>query len=50
MLPLGWWLAVSRGLGLDGIIWAIIIASLLSGVALTWRFVALGDRMSQGDA
>jgi MATE family multidrug resistance protein len=50
MLPLGWWLAVHRGGGLNGIIWAVIIASLISGVALTWRFVALGDRMKQGDA
>ena len=50
MLPLGWWLAVRQGGGLDGIIWAVIIASLISGVALTWRFVALGDRMKQGDA
>lgn len=50
MLPLGWWLAVHRQGGLDGIIWAVILASLISGGALTWRFVALGDRMKQGDA
>ena len=50
MLPLGWWLAVHRQGGLDGIIWSVIIASLISGIALSWRFVALGDRMKQGDA
>ncbi len=50
MLPLGWWLAVARGGGLDGIIWAVIIASLISGVALTARFFWLGDRMKQVDA
>ena len=50
MLPLGWWLSVHRQGGLDGIIWSVIIASLISGVALTWRFIALGDRMKQGDA
>jgi MATE family multidrug resistance protein len=50
MLPLGWWLAVHRQGGLQGIIWSVIVASLISGVALTWRFVALGDRMKQVDA
>lgn len=50
MLPLGWWLAVHRQGGLDGIIWSVIIASLISGAALSWRFVALGNRMKQGDA
>ncbi|MCG2840732.1 MATE family efflux transporter [Sandaracinobacter sp. RS1-74] len=50
MLPLGWWLAVHKGGGLDGIVWAVIVASLISGAALTWRFIALGNRMKQGDA
>lgn len=50
MLPLGWWLAVYRGGGLDGVVWAVIVASLISGGALVWRFLALGDRMKQVDA
>lgn len=50
MLPLGWWLAVHKGGGLDGIVWSVIVASLISGAALTWRFIALGNRMKQGDA
>jgi MATE family multidrug resistance protein len=50
MLPLGWWLAVHRGGGLDGVVWAVIVASLISGGALVWRFLALGDRMKQVDA
>lgn len=50
MLPLGWWLAVARNGGLDGILWAVVIASLISGVALTARFRWLGDHMKQADA
>lgn len=50
MIPLAWWFAISEGGGLDGIIWAVVIASLLSGLALTARFYWLGDRMRQGDA
>jgi MATE family multidrug resistance protein len=50
MIPLGWWFAVGRNGGLDGIIWAVVIASLISGGALTARFFWLGDRMKQVDA
>jgi MATE family multidrug resistance protein len=50
MIPLAWWLAVGRGGGLDGVIWAVVLASLVSGGALTARFFWLGDRMKQGDA
>ena len=50
MIPLSWWLAVARGGGLDGIIWAVIVAGVISGVALTVRFYWLGDRMKQVDA
>ncbi|MFN7398674.1 MAG: hypothetical protein ACK5SX_06325 [Sandaracinobacter sp.] len=50
MIPLGWWFAVGRSGGLDGIIWAVVIASLISGGALTARFFWLGDRMKQVDA
>lgn len=50
MIPLAWWFAVRQGGGLDGIIWAVIVASLISGLALTARFYWLGDRMKQVDA
>ncbi len=50
MIPLGWWLGVARGGGLDGIIWAVIIASLVSGGALVARFYWLGNRMKKVDA
>jgi MATE family multidrug resistance protein len=49
MLPLSWWLGVHLGWGLDGIIWGVIIASLVSGAALVWRFASLGDFMKQVD-
>lgn len=38
MAPLAWWLALPRGLGLDGIIWAIIAASYVSAGLLIGRF------------
>lgn len=50
MIPLAWWLGVARGEGLEGIIRAVIIASLLSGGALVVRFYWLGDRMRKADA
>jgi len=49
MIPLGWWLGVARGGGLDGIIWAVIIASLISGGALVARFFHLRDSMKKVD-
>ncbi|WP_022680913.1 MATE family efflux transporter [Sandarakinorhabdus limnophila] len=42
MMPLAWWLGVKSGGGVDGLIWAIVIASALSAVLLWGRFVALG--------
>ncbi len=42
MMPLAWWLGVEAGGGVDGLIWAIIIASLASAVLLWGRFVVLG--------
>ncbi len=42
MMPLAWWLGVARGGGVDGLIWAIIAASLLSAVLLWGRFLLLG--------
>ena len=38
MCPLAWFLAVHRGWGLDGVIWAVIIASLLAAGFLMTRF------------
>lgn len=49
MLPLAWWLGVRQGHGLDGIVWAVIAASLVSALALVWRFHALGTMMKAGD-
>ncbi|WP_448581553.1 MATE family efflux transporter, partial [Thermaurantiacus sp.] len=46
MLPLAWLLAITLGLGLNGILWAVIVASFLSAAMLWWRFRALGDRMA----
>jgi MATE family multidrug resistance protein len=42
MMPLAWWLGVKTQGGVDGLIWAIIIASLLSALLLWGRFVWLG--------
>jgi len=44
MMPLAWWLGVKSGGGVDGLIWAIIAASLLSAILLWGRFLALGRR------
>ncbi len=41
MLPLGWALAIPAGLGLHGIVWAALIASLVSAGLLVSRFVWL---------
>ena len=38
MSPLAWWLALPRGMGLDGIICAIIVASYVSATLLIGRF------------
>ncbi len=43
MMPLGWWLAHS--IGVDGLVWAVIIASLVSSVLLTGRFVRVAKRL-----
>jgi MATE family multidrug resistance protein len=41
MLPLGWALALPAGMGLAGIVWAVIIASLISAAFLVGRFAWL---------
>lgn len=44
MIPLAWWLAIPMKLGLDGMVWAVIIASLLSAGFLLTRFWMLSRR------
>lgn len=43
MMPLGWWLA--HEIGVDGLVWAVIIASLISATLLTGRFVRIARRL-----
>lgn len=42
MMPLGWALAIPAGLGVAGLVWSVIIASLISAVLLWGRFWWLG--------
>ena len=44
MMPLAWYLAIPRGLGLVGITWAVVAASFLSGGLLLGRFWLLSRR------
>jgi MATE family multidrug resistance protein len=44
MMPLGW--VIAQPLGVDGLVWAVIIASLLSSVLLTARFIRVARRVS----
>jgi len=44
MMPLGWGLA--HRFGVDGLVWAVIIASLVSGTLLTARFLKVARRLS----
>jgi multidrug resistance protein, MATE family len=44
MMPLAWWLAIPMGLGLNGIVWAVIAASVLSAALLGGRFWLLARR------
>ena len=41
MGPLGWWLAHPMGMSLDGIVWGVIVASLMSAGLLLGRFAML---------
>lgn len=38
MAPLAWWLAIPLGMGIQGIVWAIVAASFVSGGLLLARF------------
>ena len=44
MSPLAWWLAIPMKLGINGIVWAINIATLVSGGLLLARFWVLSRR------
>ncbi|WP_310540850.1 MATE family efflux transporter [Phenylobacterium sp.] len=44
MAPLAWWLAIPMGMGLNGIVWAVIAASFLSAALLLARFQWLSAR------
>lgn len=41
MMPLAWWLGVHRAGGVDGLVWAIVIASAVSALLLWGRFAWL---------
>lgn len=43
MIPLGWWLA--HRIGVDGLVWSVIVASLISGALLIGRFVRIAKRL-----
>lgn len=44
MMPLGWALAIPAGLGVAGLVWSIVVASLVSAVMLWTRFWWLDRR------
>jgi MATE family multidrug resistance protein len=44
MMPLSWWLAIPIGLGLNGIVLGVVVASFLSAGLLLWRWWALARR------
>ena len=44
MIPLGWWLA--HRIGVDGLVWAVIVASLISSTLLTGRFMRVARRLA----
>ena len=45
MLPLGWIFALTLGLGVDGIVWSVIVASLVSAGLLAGRFLRVARRV-----
>jgi MATE family multidrug resistance protein len=44
MGPLAWWLAIPLGMGLNGVIWSVIVTSFLSAAFLLGRFRLLDLR------
>jgi len=47
MMPLAWWLAIPQGMGILGMVTAIIIASVVSAGLLLIRFWILARRDAQ---
>ena len=48
MIPLGWWLA--HRIGVNGLVWSVIVASVISGALLTGRFLRISRRMARATA
>jgi len=48
MMPLGWWFA--HEIGVNGLVWAVILASLVSSALLTGRFVRVARRLPHSTA
>lgn len=44
MMPLAWWFAIPLKMGINGIVWAVVIASFISGGLLLARFWQLSRR------
>jgi len=44
MMPLAWWLAIPMKLGILGMVWAVVVASFISGGLLLGRFWILSRR------
>ena len=44
MMPLAWWLAIPRGMGVMGMAWAVVLASVVSAGLLLTRFWLLSRR------
>jgi MATE family multidrug resistance protein len=44
MMPLAWWLAIPRHMGIMGLVWSVVIASFVSGGLLLGRFWMLSRR------
>jgi MATE family multidrug resistance protein len=44
MMPLAWWLAIPLKMGIAGMVWAVILASFVSGGLLLGRFWQLSRR------
>lgn len=44
MMPLAWWFAIPLKMGINGIVWAVVIASFISGALLLGRFWLLSRR------
>ncbi|MBS0363971.1 MAG: MATE family efflux transporter [Proteobacteria bacterium] len=48
MAPLAWWLAIPQRMGIVGVSWAVVIASVISAVLLLGRFWILSRRDAPG--